>query len=449
MKKWPWDVIVIAIILAVVLFNNKAHAAVTDLRLKVDQIFDVQWYISGGNLNASGFNYIYSSVNYSTQSTNTPARWTAAQTADAGSNGRYISFIASPTVAGTYGMAVFNSDGSIYKWINYTGSFRALANGAIFYNGNGMWGTLITTEAGYNYGSSGSWAVTADYPTTAQLDAYVAPAYSSAQPSTPPDPNTTVVGSSTGITAAQSTTKNAAQTRRDSYWGNNIYIDQIGDNNSITVKQESANNTLRGYAGQSAHLAGSNNTVDIRQGANGVPGNNLVELDYNGDANNIKIYQDRLNDGSQDSSAYGNHIARANVDGSNNTLSIIQRNNLTYPQGHYADVNITGTSNNVSALQISDYAKTAFINIQGNTNVVNLSQHENANHYAEIKLQGDGHNVNLEQTGTGAHKATIDLINNGASSTVNVLQQGTTPQTYSLQQTCVTSGCGATITQGQ
>jgi hypothetical protein len=177
------------------LFSHlSVSAGITDLKLSTAQIFDVQWNISGGKLNASGFNYIYSSVNYATQTTSA-ARWTAAQTADANSNGRYIGFFNSTTNPGTYGMAVFNSDGSTYKIINNTGSFRALADGAIFYNGNGMWGTLITTGQGYNLGQSGNWAVTQDNPNNTQLQAYTPPsstplaAGQTAAPSGPPPPD--------------------------------------------------------------------------------------------------------------------------------------------------------------------------------------------------------------------------------------------------------------------
>jgi len=162
------------ILFALMFLCSNAFAAITDLKLSTAQIFDVQWYISGGTLYASGFNYIYASVNYSTQTTSA-ARWTAAQTSDANSNGRYIGFFNSTTNPGTYGMAVFNSDGSTYKIINNTGSFAALANGAIFYNGNGMWGTLITTGQGYNLGQSGNWAVTQSNPTNSQLQAYTPP----------------------------------------------------------------------------------------------------------------------------------------------------------------------------------------------------------------------------------------------------------------------------------
>lgn len=162
------------ILFALMFLCSNAFAAITDLKLSTAQIFDVQWYVSGGRLYASSFSYIYASVNYSNQTTSA-ARWTAAETSDANSNGRYIGFFNSTTNPGTYGMAVFNSDGTRYKTINNTGSFVALADGAIFYNGNNSWGTLITTGQGYSLGQSGNWAVTQSNPTNSQLQAYTPP----------------------------------------------------------------------------------------------------------------------------------------------------------------------------------------------------------------------------------------------------------------------------------
>ncbi len=189
------------ILLTLMFLCSNAFAAITDAKFSTAQIFDVQWYVSGGVLYASGFNYIYSSVNYATQTTSA-ARWTAAQTADAGSNGRYIAFFNSSTNPGTYGMAVYNSDGSVYKIINNTGTFHSLSDGAIFYNGNGMWGTLITTKQGYSIGQSGSFTIQQLNPTNSQLQAYVP------QSSTPlaagqtaaPAPNPTKIYSTSSTT---------------------------------------------------------------------------------------------------------------------------------------------------------------------------------------------------------------------------------------------------------
>jgi hypothetical protein len=201
--------------LFMLLFSHiSVSAGITDLKLSTAQIFDVQWNISGGRLNASGFNYIFASVNYATQTTSA-ARWTAAQTAEANSNGRYIGFFNSTTNPGTYGMAVFNSDGTIFKIINNTGSFRALADGAIFYNGNGMWGTLITTKQGYSLGQNGSWAVTQDNPTNTQLQAYTPPSstpLASGQTAGPPPPAPTAIymnNATVRITRAIPTTSNS------------------------------------------------------------------------------------------------------------------------------------------------------------------------------------------------------------------------------------------------
>ena len=205
------------ILLALLFLCSNAFGGITDLKLSTAQIFDVQWNISGGTLNASGFNYIYSSVNYATQTTSA-ALWTAAQTSDANSNGRYIGFFNSTTNPGTYGMAVFNSDGSTYKIINNTGSFAALANGAIFYNGNGMWGTLITTGQGYTNGQSGSWAVTQSNPTNSQLQAYTPPSstpLASGQTAPPPAP---VAPANFGFEAGNTTSWTISNTTGAANW---------------------------------------------------------------------------------------------------------------------------------------------------------------------------------------------------------------------------------------
>lgn len=143
-----------------------AQAAITDGKFSTAQIWDVQYSWSGTTLNASWFNNLYASVNYDTQATSA-ARLTDAQIADAASNGRYFAFFNSTTNPGTYGLALYESDGTLYKIINNTGTFTALGNGAIFYLGNGMWGTVITVEGGYSKGDSASFTsmdrtVTAD-----------------------------------------------------------------------------------------------------------------------------------------------------------------------------------------------------------------------------------------------------------------------------------------------
>jgi hypothetical protein len=166
-----------------------ANAAISDQKFSTAQIFDVQWYIQNNVLNASGFDYLFASVDASgnyeaaftppNYSIGTAARLGADDYAAFNSNGRYISFVdytnvpEANRVTNTYGLAVFNNDNSVYRWINYTGEVTALTSGATFYNGDGLWGTLFTTAQGYNLGDSGSWEITQENPTYSALQAFV------------------------------------------------------------------------------------------------------------------------------------------------------------------------------------------------------------------------------------------------------------------------------------
>jgi hypothetical protein len=190
----------LAVASALALALGTAHADIAQEHFSTSQIFDVQWYMSGSTLNASGFNYLYASVNSS--GALSAARTSASDYTNFMANGGYIAFVPYtqvPTqyaVANTYGLAVFNSSGQVVRWIDYTGTVTALGNGVIFYNGNGMWGTLISTGQGYSIGGSASFTVT--------TSSYSGVSYSTLQSYTPP----TLLPLSSGQTAAQANQSN-------------------------------------------------------------------------------------------------------------------------------------------------------------------------------------------------------------------------------------------------
>lgn len=373
------------LLLAFLFLCSSAYASILDLKLSTAQIFDVQWYISGSTLNASSFNYIYASINYATQ-TASAARWTAAQTADAGSNGRYIGFFNSTTNPGTYGMAVFNSDGTTYKIINNTGSFRALADGAIFYNGNGMWGTLITTGQGYSYGQSGSWAVTTSYPTNTQLQAYVPPStepLAAGQTAAPAAPALCCGGSSASFNADATNTAKvqtfASRTTNDSQ----VRVEQIGTGNKITVEQTGTRNNYAKY--------------------------------------------------------YGN--------GNNNIVAVTQSGNSS-TQTNYVDAAIAGSNNNVNLQQTSTGGgKGIFATVNNNSNTLIIQQKDNGSHYADVSLSGGTKNVDITQTGSAAQMAKITLSGNPTD--LSLSQTGSTQNFYSINFNCATTGGCAKITVKQ
>jgi hypothetical protein len=352
------------------LFSHvSASAGVTDLKLSTAQIFDVQWNISGGKLNASGFNYIYSSINYATQTTSA-ARWTAAQTTDAGSNGRYISFFNSTTHPGTYGMAVYNSDGSMYKLINNTGSFRTLADGAIFYNGNGMWGTLITTKQGFSLGQSASFTITQEYPTNQQLEAYVPDsstplaAGETAQPTAPPPPPPppTPVYGAAGPTAAQQTQRTNALNQNP--LGHNAIATVDGDDNIVTIQQI-------GSAG---------------------------------------------------------HYANVNIQGNINEVAVNQTGSVG--PGHFLNATLVGNSNSLTATQ-SGNSKIQFVSVNGSNNTITTEQKDTGSHFLNLGVTGDNHTVGVLQQGAGNHSANV-VLTGSQPWNLQVNQSGSANQNYSL-----------------
>ena len=128
--------------MAILLSAFSANAALVDGHFSTNQIFDVQYYWSGTTLNASSFIAPYD-MNF-THPTLT--------------SGQYFAFFNSTTNPGTYGLGVYNADGTRASIVHNTGTLQAIGPDAIFYIGSGFFGTVITTSAGYAYGASASFA---------------------------------------------------------------------------------------------------------------------------------------------------------------------------------------------------------------------------------------------------------------------------------------------------
>ena len=219
---------------------------------------------------------------------------------------------------------------------------------------------------------------------------------------------------SSGITGAQTARKNAETTQRLNQNGNEINIDQIGDNNNITIRQ-----------GVSA------------------TGKNRIELYSNGNSNTYNLNQGYLTDGTVVGGDSSNHYLYLNVTGSNNTITKQQTGTT-----NFNETTVSGNTNNLTNIQQGNSPKILFQNIVGNSNTVTTNQKDTGNHYLDINLTGNGHNVNAIQEGTGNHAATIQFTNSGGASSLNLNQSGATNQTYSIQQSCTNpAGCSATVTQ--
>lgn len=207
----------------------------------------------------------------------------------------------------------------------------------------------------------------------------------------------------------------------------NITNPQLTEKNSARARQTIANQV---YVNQ----VGSYNSVDVLQSGT----YHLTDITIQGDSNTVGL----------DQLGWKNY-AKIDINGSSNTANVYQSNSGTgLTPGHYSSLGITGNTNSVNVSQTGDGEKTSFILVNGNTNTITNNQTGTGTKYSDIKTTGNGHTVSLDQKDAGAHAARIEVTNSGGSSTVNILQQGNTNQTYLLQQSCANAGgCSVTMTQ--
>ena len=182
-------------------------------------------------------------------------------------------------------------------------------------------------------------------------------------------------------------------------WGGDI----DGDNNSLSIKQLCNQAPSCGGDRFEFHISGSNNDVDFAQGYH-VQNNGTVDT--------------------PDSYEYGGHFVRLDIHGSNNKFLGSQRSNNS---GH-------------------EHSNVTYI--YGNSNDVYTRQEYNQDKTINLTINNSNNDVDLIQGGNASHSATITL--NGSYGTdLDLTQQGTTAQSYSLTQDCQTSGgCSVSVTQG-
>lgn len=221
----------------------------------------------------------------------------------------------------------------------------------------------------------------------------------SAGNTTPPAPTY-----SASITTAQQNKINAARARQT--YSNQINIDQIGSYNNIDVMQSGS------------YL--------------------LIDVAINNNSNNVDVTQ-----------IGAKNYAKVGIDGIGNNTSTYQSNSGgATVVGHFSETLVVGNSNTVNVTQNGDGEKRNFNEVSGNSNTINHLQSGTGTKYSDIKATGNGHAITLDQKDAGNHAARIEVTNAGGASNINILQQGNTNQTYSIQQSCATiGGCSVSLTQ--
>jgi hypothetical protein len=161
----------------------------------------------------------------------------------------------------------------------------------------------------------------------------------------PPAPVLCCGGSSAAFTNTPANTAKVIAYTNRTIKDSQVYIEQIGNDNTITVIQTGSKNNHVDYTS-----VGSKNTVNISQSSSSPVAVNYTEL---------------------------------KITGNSNTASIVQQS--------------TGGE------------KSAFVNIANNNNSVLLTQKDSGSHYAEINLSGGNKNVDVLQQGSGNHQTKVGL----------------------------------------
>lgn len=248
-----------------------------------------------------------------------------------------------------------------------------------------------------------------------------------------------VTSYTSSISSAQTT--QITTSRAVTHDGSGIYINQVGNDNELDVVQDGSDNLIAGVGSTTnnivnADIIGNNNDTTLTQRGN----NNAILFDVTGDSNTTTVTQG-------DAATADDNRVEFDVNGDSNVLSITQKhNNGIGTNGHFFALDLDGDNNNILSSQLNDGDKKAFLSVQGDDNDIDLYQQGSGSHYAEIAV-GSDQTVDITQDGTGNHNASVSMT--GHSATLDLTQDSSTSQTYSISQHCGNSnGCATTtVTQ--
>ena len=229
---------------------------------------------------------------------------------------------------------------------------------------------------------------------------------------------------------------------------NSIYIDQSGDNATITMTQDGSSNHIRGVNAASndiaAKLYGDGLTVDVVQTGSGnsldlgaqtgQAGGVSSSITYHVTGNNNTARIDMNNAGTRTSLANSINVLQTgnNTDtqismkGSSNTFTSIQDGNLNKiiatidAASTLVTVNQTGGTGNETTLQLTGDKGTVDVVTVGASNIIGITQSGGGanGHYAKVDLTGSSNSVSILQNGTIDMTTNIKSVGNTNSFTI-------------------------------
>ena len=204
--------------------------------------------------------------------------------------------------------------------------------------------------------------------------------------------------------------------------GNQVYIDQVGNNSNISVTQSGGDNML-GDSSTAAILHGNNQSITVAQiGAVNTTALNIqgagttVQSTVTGNTNTVNI--DCGSGSVNKASACADSSITANITGSNNDVGIAAGSKSTHVNEITGDRNTLHTDSITSNL----LGARSTITATGSDNAVTVTQHGPAGYNgfeATVALTGSSNTVGVAQSGTVDSKVNITSV--GSNNTISVI----------------------------
>jgi len=232
-------------------------------------------------------------------------------------------------------------------------------------------------------------------------------------------------------------------------WANDIYLNQIGDDASISITQDGEDNTI-GTSTTPVSLDGDDIDVTLVQETEGAS----IALSVDGNNNTLVAKQKCHNGNLCNADAMD-----LDITGNNNSLELGQGYKIAdtwlydYVEhgGHDMDLIVTGSNNNIRLSQRSQNNTSDHnmdVNIYSDDNNVHVMQEANQDKSLDLTINNDDNNVFIHQKKSYGHTATISIDGNYGTDLSLTQSSTSSAQSYSLTQNCQTyGGCSVSVTQ--
>ena len=176
---------------------------------------------------------------------------------------------------------------------------------------------------------------------------------------------------------------------------NEVYIDQVGDNSTVTIVQDGTGNKV-GDSATPAFIGGGSNIVNIQQ----IGGGNELAMVVNGSATEVVV--DTTGDNNIQTISCGTTSTASCSSSTIKQVVVGDANIITQSLGtganHYSEINVTGSTNTITHTSTNTGASTVNVTAIGDTNTIGVTQSGTTAKTVTINSTGNSNTVSINQS---------------------------------------------------